>query len=122
MPIPEFLRERTQAAVGSLNAHRILLYGAVSTIAVTAAIVNALRNYSNFYSVAIYLSKSSRSVLVSAHSIHPLVVILIHPGSGKFRPADSIVMWSLGAADLLRDTESPRSRGAGSFNTWHACF
>ncbi|KAF7428415.1 E3 ubiquitin-protein ligase hrd1 [Pleurotus ostreatus] len=67
MPIPEFLRERTQAAVGSLNAHRILLYGAVSTIAVTAAIVNALRNYSNFYSVAIYLSKSSRSVLVLAN-------------------------------------------------------
>ncbi len=76
MPIPEFLRERTQAAVGSINAHRILLYGAVSTIAVTAAIINALRNYSNFYSVAIYLSKSSRSVLVSAHSIHSRVVIL----------------------------------------------
>ncbi|KAF4567725.1 E3 ubiquitin-protein ligase hrd1 [Pleurotus pulmonarius] len=67
MPIPEFLRERTQAAVGSINAHRILLYGAVSTIAVTAAIINALRNYSNFYSVAIYLSKSSRSVLVLAN-------------------------------------------------------
>ncbi|KAJ6593700.1 hypothetical protein B0H19DRAFT_877487, partial [Mycena capillaripes] len=61
------LRERTQAFTGSIGSHRILLYAILSFFAVAAAIANALRNYSNFYSVAIYLSKSSRSVLILAN-------------------------------------------------------
>jgi E3 ubiquitin-protein ligase synoviolin len=61
----QVLRERTQAFTGSIGSHRILVYAIFSFFAVSAAIANALRNYSNFYSVAIYLSKSSRSVLVS---------------------------------------------------------
>jgi E3 ubiquitin-protein ligase synoviolin len=62
----QVLRQRTQAFTGSISAHRILLYALFSFFAVIAAVANALRNYSNFYSVAIYLSKSSRSVLVSS--------------------------------------------------------
>jgi E3 ubiquitin-protein ligase synoviolin len=48
-----------------LNSHRVFFYTLVSLVSVSAVITNALKNYSNFYSVAIYLSKSSRSVLVS---------------------------------------------------------
>ncbi|KAF8626828.1 hypothetical protein AX15_004660 [Amanita polypyramis BW_CC] len=51
----------------SLNAHRVLAYSLLSALAVSLTVANALRNYSNFYSVAIYLSKSSRSVLVLAN-------------------------------------------------------
>ena len=65
MPLNQLVRQTTQAVAGQVNSHRILLYSLVSTVAVCAAIANALKNYSNFYSVAIYLSRSSRSVLVS---------------------------------------------------------
>ncbi|KAJ6555499.1 hypothetical protein B0H10DRAFT_1847897 [Mycena sp. CBHHK59/15] len=65
--IGQLLRDRTQALTGSLSSHRILLYAIFSLFAVSGAIANALRNYSNFYSVAIYLSKSSRSVLILAN-------------------------------------------------------
>ncbi|KAG7446450.1 uncharacterized protein BT62DRAFT_986934 [Guyanagaster necrorhizus] len=67
MPVNPVLRRRARALATSINSHRILLYGTLSTVAVCAAIANALKNYSNFYSVAIYLSKSSRSVLVFAN-------------------------------------------------------
>lgn len=60
---------RMQPFATSLNSHRILLYTLVSTVAVSAAIANALKNHSNFYSVAIYLSKSNRSVLVGLSDI-----------------------------------------------------
>ncbi|KAF5322391.1 hypothetical protein D9619_001388 [Psilocybe cf. subviscida] len=50
-----------------LNSHRVFFYTLVSLVSVSAVITNALKNYSNFYSVAIYLSKSSRSVLVLAN-------------------------------------------------------
>jgi E3 ubiquitin-protein ligase synoviolin len=53
--------------VASFNYHKVLLYGLVSTIAVSATISNALRYHSNFYSAAIYLSKSNRSVLILAN-------------------------------------------------------
>jgi len=64
MPFNQILRQRSHALVSFLNANRILLYSLTSTIAVAAVTTNALKNHSNFYSVAIYLSKSSRSVLV----------------------------------------------------------
>jgi hypothetical protein len=69
MPLHDVLRQGTHAFAGSLNSHRIFLYGLVSAIAVSAVIINALKNYSNFYSVAIYLSKSNRSVLVRVLTI-----------------------------------------------------
>nr|TFK44571.1 hypothetical protein BDQ12DRAFT_641326 [Crucibulum laeve] len=67
MPVNDILLQRTQGAARFLNAYRIVLYCLVSIVAVSAVIANALKNYSNFYSVAIYLSKSSRSVLVLAN-------------------------------------------------------
>ena len=63
MPVNIF-RGRSQELISSLNAHRILVYSLVSTVAICAAVANALRLQSNFYSVAIHLSKSNRSVLV----------------------------------------------------------
>jgi E3 ubiquitin-protein ligase synoviolin len=65
MPVNDVLRQGTRNLAFALNSHKILLYTLISTAAVSSAIANALRNHSNFYSVAIYLSKSSRSVLVS---------------------------------------------------------
>ncbi|KAG2140445.1 hypothetical protein BD769DRAFT_1650916 [Suillus cothurnatus] len=67
MPLNGFLRQRAHPIVASFNHHKVLLYGLVSTIAVSATITNALRCHSNFYSVAIYLSKSNRSVLILAN-------------------------------------------------------
>lgn len=67
MPLNLLLQHRTHIFFRSLLSHRIQLYSLVSIVAVSAVILNALRNYSNFYSVTIYLSKSGRSVLVRAY-------------------------------------------------------
>ena len=56
-----------QHAARFLNSHRFGFYSFVSIIAVAGVITNALKNYSNFYSVTIFLSKSSRSILVTFH-------------------------------------------------------
>ncbi|KAF5351828.1 hypothetical protein D9756_007401 [Leucocoprinus leucothites] len=66
-PVDAVLRQRTHALFRSLASHRIQLYSLVSIVAVSAVVLNTLRNYSNFYSVAIYLSKSGRSVLILAN-------------------------------------------------------
>ncbi|KAG2128617.1 uncharacterized protein EDB93DRAFT_1184267 [Suillus bovinus] len=67
MPLNGFLRQRAHPIVASFSYHKVLLYALVSTIAVSATIINALRYHSNFYSVAVYLSKSNRSVLILAN-------------------------------------------------------
>ncbi|KAG5636360.1 hypothetical protein H0H81_008308 [Sphagnurus paluster] len=67
MPLNDVLRHRMHALAGVINSHRIAIYSFVSLLAVSVAIANALRNYSNFYSVAISLSKSNRSVLALAN-------------------------------------------------------
>ncbi|KAF8891697.1 hypothetical protein BD779DRAFT_1512509 [Infundibulicybe gibba] len=67
MPLNDVLQHRAHGMLSFLNSHRVLLYAAVSIASVSVAIANALRSYSNFYSVAIYLSKSSRSVLILAN-------------------------------------------------------
>lgn len=79
MPIPlnDGVRRRAHAVVSSMSAHRIFLYAVASLAAVSIAILNAMRNYSNFYSIAIYLSKSSRSVLVCYPQI--LAIVLSDP-------------------------------------------
>ncbi|KAF8813641.1 hypothetical protein BYT27DRAFT_7239051 [Phlegmacium glaucopus] len=59
--------EPLQLAARFLNSHRFGFYSFVSIIAVVAVITNALKNYSNFYSVTIFLSKSSRSILALAN-------------------------------------------------------
>ena len=55
---------RLQSFAGSVLSHRVFLYSFASTLAVSATVINALQNQSNFYSVAVYLSKSGASVLV----------------------------------------------------------
>jgi E3 ubiquitin-protein ligase synoviolin len=55
------LRERLQPFVDS---HRVLLYVVFSILALAITTFNALRDHSNFFSVAIHLAKSSRSLLV----------------------------------------------------------
>ncbi|RXW23346.1 hypothetical protein EST38_g2493 [Candolleomyces aberdarensis] len=67
MPSNEVVRQRLQHVAHFANNHRLLIYSFVSLVALGAVITNALKNYSNFYSVAIYLSKSSRSVLALAN-------------------------------------------------------
>lgn len=52
-----------------------MLYGALSTLAVSIVIFNAFQSYSNFYAVAVHLSRSNRSVMVSA-AAHCLVIRL----------------------------------------------
>jgi hypothetical protein len=69
MPLSDLFRQHTQAAVASLTSHRIILYTLVSTVAVSVAIANALKNQSNFFSVAIHLSNSNRSVVVSTAGV-----------------------------------------------------
>ncbi|EJF60481.1 hypothetical protein BD309DRAFT_971787 [Dichomitus squalens] len=67
MPIHDVLRQRVQPLTAALTSNRIFLYCIFSVFAVAATIANACRAHSNFYSVSIYLSKSSRSVLVLAN-------------------------------------------------------
>ena len=61
-------RPRLQSLTGSILSHRVFLYSFASTLAVSATVINALQNHSNFYSVAVYLSKSGASVLVAFFS------------------------------------------------------
>ncbi|KAI9458557.1 hypothetical protein F5148DRAFT_1287379 [Russula earlei] len=62
------LRPRlVQSLTGSIFSHRVFLYSFASTLAVSATVVHALQNQSNFYSVAVYLSKSGASVLILAN-------------------------------------------------------
>ncbi|KAF6760034.1 synoviolin 1 isoform b [Ephemerocybe angulata] len=67
MPSNEVLRQRLHNVAQFANTHRLLIYTFTSLLALGVVITNALKNYSNFYSVAIYLSKSSRSVLALAN-------------------------------------------------------
>lgn len=64
MPFNDLLRQRMQPLANVVTAQRFTLYALASTIAVVAVIANACRNYSNFYSIAVYLGRSGRSVLV----------------------------------------------------------
>ncbi|KIY66196.1 hypothetical protein CYLTODRAFT_491662 [Cylindrobasidium torrendii FP15055 ss-10] len=67
MPINPLLRRGTRALTSSLTTHRLFVYFALSTLAVAVAVLNSMRSFSNFYSITIYLSRSSRAVLVFAN-------------------------------------------------------
>ncbi|KAL4074300.1 hypothetical protein V8B97DRAFT_1930850 [Scleroderma yunnanense] len=67
MPLNDALRPTQGAIASSLYSHKMLLYALVSSIAVTTTVVNALKRHSNFYSLAIYLSKSNRTVIILAN-------------------------------------------------------
>jgi hypothetical protein len=66
LTMADSLRPRVQSFTDSILSHRVFLYSLASTVAVSATVVNALQNQSNFYSVAVYLSKSGASVLVTS--------------------------------------------------------
>ncbi|GJJ06288.1 hypothetical protein Clacol_000479 [Clathrus columnatus] len=64
MPFAQvFLRPYARLATTS----RLMLYGTLSMLAVSVVILNAFRSYSNFYAVAVHLSRSNRSVMVLAN-------------------------------------------------------
>ncbi|KAK7057397.1 RING-type domain-containing protein [Favolaschia claudopus] len=92
MPLAQQLRERTLALTGSIGSHRLALYSLFSLFGVVAAVANALRNHSNFYSVAIYLSKSSRSVLILANFSFLVALLAAHVVQkiffGALRPSE----------------------------------
>ncbi|KAJ3713406.1 hypothetical protein C8R42DRAFT_727296 [Lentinula raphanica] len=71
----QLVRRSSQALLASITSHRVLFYGLLSSLAVLATIGNALKNHSNFYSVTIYLSQSSRSILVLANFSFLLALI-----------------------------------------------
>lgn len=64
MPFNDIIRRGLHPLGSVFTSNRILLYSVFSTFAVLGAVINACRSHSNFYSVSIYLSRSSRSVLV----------------------------------------------------------
>lgn len=52
-----------------LRLNRLQLYGVVSSTCFAWAIINAFRVRSNFYSAAVYLSKSNACMMVSHSSL-----------------------------------------------------
>lgn len=51
-----------------MNSHRMATYALFSSILVGLVVINGFRKHSNFYSIAVYLSRSNGSVLVSVHA------------------------------------------------------
>ena len=60
MPLPV----QVQQYASSLAAYRVVFYSIFSIGAVAAVILNALRRHSNFYSMAVYLSRSNGTIVV----------------------------------------------------------
>ncbi|PSR72157.1 hypothetical protein PHLCEN_2v11949 [Hermanssonia centrifuga] len=67
MPLNDLIRQRVQPLTAAFTSNRIFLYAVFSTVATLTTVANACRNYSNFYAVMVYLSKSGRSLLVLAN-------------------------------------------------------
>ncbi|VDC03607.1 unnamed protein product [Peniophora sp. CBMAI 1063] len=90
--IPDVFQPRGQSLTTYLLSHRVFLYTLASTVALSATIANALANHSNFYSVAVYLSKSGRSVLVLVNFALLLALgvarMIQHVFFGSLRPME----------------------------------
>lgn len=91
----------------SLQDHRLHLYGAFSTVLVSAVIASAFHKHSNFYSATVYLSRSSASVMVyrpllclstvcEGHLTRPVAL-----GSCKLRWLSDFAVRPHGSANLL---------------------
>lgn len=118
MPSNEVLRQRLQSLAQFANNHRLTIYTFVSGFSLAAVVANALKNYSNFYSVAIYLSKSSRSVLVRLEMLSTRQVYNVLEGSSKlWNPSHPSVRASR-SAHLLWSSARQRGRGKLQFD-WH---
>ena len=103
MPFNDLLRQHMQPFANVVTAQRFTLYALASTIAVVAVIANACRNYSNFYSIAVYLGRSGRSVLVSPSLYRP------QPRLTSIRPVPG---------QLLRGTGSRERQGVTEDVLW----
>ena len=66
MPFNGIVRRGLRPITSSITSSRVFWYATCSTLATLVTIGHACRNFSNFYSVAVYLSRSGRSLLVSA--------------------------------------------------------
>ena len=86
MPVNDLVRQRLQPLTSLVTSNRIALYCLLSVLLLVGTIANACRNYSNFYSVTIYLSKSSRSVLVRVSNMHISRARLKESGIHRFWP------------------------------------
>ncbi|TDL24187.1 hypothetical protein BD410DRAFT_111888 [Rickenella mellea] len=73
MPLP---RQFLQPYISAFAPHRVFVYSIISSAALLAVIANALRNHSNFYAVAVFLSKSNGTVLVLANFCFVITIIL----------------------------------------------
>ena len=93
--------EPLQQAARFLNSHRISFYSFVSIVAVVGVITNALKNYSNFYSVTIFLSKSSRSILVTFHLLR-----IAYPSHSSQRHWQILLFFSLFYVAILYNESS----------------
>ena len=90
-----------QHAARFLNSHKFGFYSFVSIIAVVGVITNALKNYSNFYSVTIFLSKSSRSILVTFH-----LLPIASPSDSSQRHWQILLFFSLFCVAILCNESS----------------
>jgi hypothetical protein len=90
-----------QHAARFLNSHKFGFYSFVSIIAVVGVITNALKNYSNFYSVTIFLSKSSRSILVTSH-----ILPIAFPSDSSQRHWQILLFFSLFYVAILCNESS----------------
>ena len=101
MPIalPNVLQPGGPSLGSILLSHRVFLYSIASSVALLATIANALANHSNFYSVAVYLSKSGRSVLVLVNFALLLALgvarMIQHVFFGSLRPMEVEVRTSM---------------------------
>ena len=105
-----------QQYASSLAAYRVLFYSVFSLGAVAGVVVNALQKHSNFYSMAVYLSKSNGTIVVSEMSWNLVSGTKIRiSGHGEFRDTPCVVGWTIASADILRTTKANRSRGKCRF-------
>ena len=119
MPLHDVLRQRLQPLTAAVTSNRIFLYSVFSTFAVAATIANACRAQSNFYSVSIYLSKSSRSVLVRIFVPSSLMILILPIGSRQLRlplcsslrqDIPAVILWHFAASrsgGMLSRSNSP---------------
>ena len=115
MPFAPFLHQRLPPITSAFTSSRIFLYTLLSLVATITTVANACRSHSSFYSVAIYLSRSGRSLLVRVTSLRrsSCLLMLVSGVSQLWFPM-RIAVWPRPAARLLRATSEPRSRGVTS--------
>lgn len=92
-----------QSYAVSLAAHRLLLYVVFSLGAVAAVIANALKRQSNFYSVAVFLSRSNGSVVVcmTTFAFDTTMLMRAHIGVRELRSPHCFVVRTSISAGVL---------------------